>query len=69
MYIIEHLEKKDADRIPPKLVEFFFKNKSTYYSVSLSDEIPLKEQELMEETKAILAFLCRKYLCADDIKK
>lgn len=69
LYILEHMEEKCLERVPPKLLSFFEDNKSKYYKVNLSTKLPLEEQELLEETKAILAFLCRKYLCDDETKE
>ena len=69
LYILEHMENKYLERIPKKIIEFFREQKSQYYKVDLSTNMPLEEQELLEETKAILAFLCRKYLCDYETKK
>ena len=63
------MDNKYLERVPKKLLEFFKKQKSQYYKVNLSTNMPLEEQELLEETKVILAFLCRKYLCDDETKK
>jgi len=63
------MDNKYLERIPKKLLEFFKNEKSQYYKVNLSEDIPLEEQLLLDETKAILAFLCRKYLCDDETKE
>jgi hypothetical protein len=65
-YILEHTCSSDIEKIPSKLRDFFKNKKSKYYEVRISADIPLKEQELLDETKAIISFLNRKYLCSEE---
>lgn len=66
LYILENMDGKYLDKIPKSLLELFKREKSRGYKVNLLHSIPLEEQELLKETRTILAFLCRKYLCDGD---
>ena len=55
------MEDKYIDAIPKKLIDFFESHKDKCYKVNLSSEVYLEKQELLDETKALLAILCRKY--------
>lgn len=65
-YILEHTCSSDMEKIPSKLRDFFKSKKSKYYDVKISSDIPLKDQKLLDETKAIISFLNRKYLCGEE---
>jgi len=61
----------DAERnkIPEKLCEFFRVNKDKYYIKHINPDMPIKSQNLKEETLAIIAFLNLKYWCEDEQEK
>ena len=56
----EFLSLLDIDtqnEIPIELREFFSKNKDESYKKEIDINIPIREQNLMKETLAIIAFL------------
>lgn len=60
---IELLSEEDKNKIPKKLREFFKKEKDENYVKNIDIDIPIKEQNLLEETLALIALLNIKYLC------
>lgn len=68
-YILTHIDSRDIEKIPKKLRDFFKDKKSKYYEIKITPEIPLIKQELLDETKAIISFLNRKYLCNEEEKR
>ena len=68
----EFLSLLDIDtqnEIPIELREFFSKNKDESYKKEIDINIPIREQNLMKETLAIIAFLNLKYWCKDPNEK
>lgn len=66
---LELLTSEEKNKIPKKLRDFFKNNKDKYYTKNINPNIPIKEQELKEETLAIIAFLNLKYWCEDETEK
>lgn len=66
---LELLTSEEKNKIPEKLRDFFKMNKDKYYTKNINPNIPIKEQELKEETLAIIAFLNLKYWCEDETEK
>ena len=62
--IIDALDEEDYQKIPPNLIRLIQKEKDKKFRSKVSLEIPLVEQELLPETKAILAVIDRLYLCS-----
>ena len=63
---IELLTEEDRDKIPEKLRTFFKEEKDKNYIKQIDIEIPIKEQNLKEETLALIALLNIKYICDDN---
>lgn len=68
-FILEHLQPSDKEKIPQVVFEFFKKNKSIFYKVNLTTEKRLQEQELKDETKALLQIISYKYFANEEQKK
>ncbi len=66
--ILEHLRKEDYDKISKELIEAIEKNKNNEYKFALQDDVELKDQNLMPETRAILFNLFYDYY-ADEKQK
>ena len=60
--IINQLEKEDYEKIPDGFIKMMEKQRDKRYKPSIEWNIPLTEQPLLEETKAILAVLYKMYL-------
>ena len=63
---IDLLDDQDKNRIPQKLRDFFKREKNPDYKKGINPRIPIEEQELKDETLAIIAFLNLKYICQDE---
>lgn len=61
-FIINQLEKEEFDKIPKKLIRLIEKKKDKHYPVEISKEVSLENQNLLQETKAILAVIYNLYL-------
>lgn len=63
------LPKEQREKIPKKLREFFKEEKDADYIKEIKVEIPIREQNLKEETLAIIALLNLQYWCQDEKEK
>ena len=66
---IELLDEYEKYQIPDKLREFFKKEKDPNYYKGINPNIPIKNQNLKEETLAIIALLNLQYWCDDEEEK
>ena len=66
---IELLDEYNRNKVPKKLREFFKKEKDDTYSKVINPNIPIKEQNLKEETLALIAMLNLQYWCEDEEEK
>ena len=66
--ILEHLRKEDYDKISKELIEAIEENKNNEYKFVLQQNVELKDQNLMPETRAILFNLFYDYY-ADEKQK
>ena len=67
--IIEHSEKEIQQKIPDKLKQLLRENKDANYILDIDYSKDINEQELLQETREILAMIYRDYLCSDEEKK
>ena len=66
--ILQDLNEKEYEKIPPEVIEAIEKNRNVDYEYELDDELELKEQQMLPETKAILFNLFRDYLATPEQK-
>jgi hypothetical protein len=66
---IELLDDYEKYQVPDKLREFFKKEKDPNYYKGINPNIPIKNQNLKEETLAIIALLNLQYWCDDEEEK
>lgn len=67
--ILDLLDEEQKNRIPKKLKKFFENNKNQDYQVNIDSNIPLEEQNLLQETVDILAMLKLNYWCTNEKEK
>jgi hypothetical protein len=67
--ILQHLELKELKKIPREIVTKIESNKSLEYNYIIDNNKKLEEQDILPETKAILANLYRDYIATDDRKE
>lgn len=68
-YILTYLDPQDKKKIPNSVIEFFNENKDLFYKVQIDKDKPLKDQPLLEETKALLHLLHYNYLANEEEKR
>lgn len=66
---IELLTIEEQNEIPKKLRDFFKNQKDTEYVKNINPNIPIKDQNLLEETLALIAMLNLQYWCKDEKEK
>lgn len=66
---LELLSNEHRNKIPQKLRDFFKEEKDKEYKKGIDPKIPIKEQQLREETLGIIAWLNLQYWCEDENEK
>ena len=67
--VLKYLVEEEREKIPNDVFDFIDKNKSKYYKWELDKSKSLEEQELSEDTYAILAYISMEYLFNAEQKK
>lgn len=60
--ILQDLNEEEFSKIPPEVLEAIKENRNEEYFYELDEDLELKEQPMLPETKAILFNLFRDYL-------
>ena len=66
--ILQELNEEEYNKIPIEVIEAIKLNRNEEYEYELDDELELKEQPMLPETKAILFNLFRDYLATPEQK-
>ena len=66
---LDLVTEEEKNQIPKKLRDFFREEKDINYHKDINPDIPIKEQNLKEETLAIIALLMLQYWYKDESKK
>lgn len=66
--ILQLLNEEEYNKIPLEIIETIASNKNEEYKYELDEELELKEQNMLLETKAILFNLFRDYLATPEQK-
>ena len=66
--ILQELNEEEYNKIPPKVIETIEANRNEKYEYELDEELKLKNQPMLPETKAILFNLFRDYLATPEQK-
>ena len=67
--IIKQVDEEEYNKIPSEVIKAIEENRNTEYEFDLDEDIELKDQELLPETKAILFNLFRDYLSTAEQKE
>lgn len=67
--ILEQLDEEEYNQIPSEVITAIRENRNTEYEFELDEELELKEQKLLPETKAILFNIFRDYLSTPEQKE
>ena len=66
--ILQELNEEEYNKIPPEVIKTIEANRNEEYEYELDDELDLKDQPMLSETKAILFNLFRDYLATPEQK-
>ena len=66
--ILQDLNEEEYNKIPPEVIETLDANRNKEYEYFLDNELELKDQPMLPETKAILFNLFRDYLATPEQK-
>ena len=66
--ILQELNEEEYNKIPPEVINAIETNKNEEYEYELDDELELKDQPILQETKAILFNIFRDYLATPEQK-
>lgn len=66
--ILQELNEEEYNKIPPEVIETIEANRNEAYEYELDEELELKDQPMLPETKAILFNLFRDYLATPEQK-
>lgn len=66
--ILQELNEEEYNKIPSEVIETIEANRNEEYEYELDDELELKDQPMLPETKAILFNLFRDYLATPEQK-
>ena len=66
--ILQELNEEEYNKIPPEVIETIEANRNEEYEYELDNELELKDEPMLPETKAILFNLFRDYLANPEQK-
>ena len=64
--ILDSLVEEDFAKIPSEVINAIYENRNLDYEYELDEDVDLKDQAMLPETKAILFNLFRDYLSTDE---
>lgn len=67
--ILQNLNEEEYNKIPPDVIDAIRTNRNEEYDYELDEELELKQQSMLPETKAILFNLFRDYLATPEQKE
>lgn len=63
LWYLNGIKEDDVEKIPKEIMNFIKENASNKYKCSFDCNRPLKELNLLKETRGIIGMLCYKYWC------
>lgn len=66
---LKGINQDDLNKIPSKFIKFLNDNSSKNYECDFDYTKPLKELNISEETRGIIAMICLNYWCITDEQK
>ena len=67
--ILQDLDEEEFNKSPPEVIKAIEENRNLEYDFELDDDLELKEQTLLPQTKAIIFNLFRDYLATPEQKE
>ena len=69
IYYLKGIKQEDINKIPKKLLKYLNDNASKEYKCDFDYNKPLKDLNLLDETRGIIGMICYNYWCIDEIQK
>ena len=69
LWYFKGIKEDDINKIPKDIIDFLEQNASKEYKCTFDYNKPLKELDLLDETRGIIAILCYKYWCITNEQK
>lgn len=69
LYYLKGIQQQDIDRIPNKLMSFLKDNSLKNYKCNFDYTRPLKELNISDEARGLIAMICLNFWCDNDEKK
>lgn len=66
--VIKYIPDNEFDKIESEFIETLYQEHDIFYDFKLDENKKLDEQEFLPETYDMIAYVYRKYLCADNEK-
>lgn len=63
LHYLKGIRQEDINKIPTKLMNFIKENASKNYECSFDYNKPLKELDLLDETRGLIGMICYNYWC------
>ena len=69
LHYLKGINQEDINKIPKKFMVFLKENASKNYSCNFDYTKPLKDLDLLSETRGLIAMICLNYWCETDEQK
>ena len=69
LWYLKGIKEDDINKIPKDIINFIKQNASKEYNCTFNYNKPLKELNLLDESRGIIAMLCYKYWCTTKEQK
>lgn len=69
LHYLKGIRQEDVDKIQKKLIQILKENASKDYICNFDYNKPLKELELLDETRGLISMLCLNYWCRTEEEK
>lgn len=69
IYYLNGIKQEDIDKIPKKFIQYLNENASKEYKCDFDYNKPLKELNLLDETRGIIGMICYNYWCVTEKQK
>lgn len=69
IYYLKGIKQEDINKIPKKLLQYLNDNASKEYKCDFDYNKPLKDLNLLDETRGIIGMICYNYWCINEIQK
>lgn len=61
LQVLKYMPKEEVNKIPAEVIQYYENNQDKDYIYKIDEEKTFEEQELLEETKVVLALFYRDY--------